>query len=252
MKRFWNWARDEGPEGRTLQLFGVIAEESWWDDEVTPEQFREELEAGEGPVTVVVNSPGGDCIAASLMYDMLRDYAWDVTVRVVGLAASAASVVAMAGDRVVMAPTALMMIHNPATVAHGESREMERAIEMLGEVKESIVNAYQLKTGLSRERISRLMDDETWMNARKAVELGFCDEVAGDAPDAGAAYAFGSHAVARALAARIAADTPHARTQTEDAPSPETPTPDTPPGPVPRGRKVSDLLAGLADRRQFV
>lgn len=179
MTRFWKWSvRNEADEPeRELVIDGTIAEESWWDDDVTPELFRQELEAGTGPVTVWINSPGGDCFAASQIYTMLREYAGKVTVKIDGIAASAASVIAMAGDEVLMAPTALMMIHNPATAAWGDAAEMQKAIEMLEEVKESIINAYELKTGMQRAKISRLMDAETWMNARKAQELGFADGI---------------------------------------------------------------------------
>ena len=142
--------------------------------------FREELFAGNGPVTIWLNSPGGDCIAASQIYSMLMDYTGSVTVKIDGIAASAASVIAMAGTTVLMAPTALMMIHNPMTMAFGDSGEMQKAIEMLDEVKESIVNAYEIKSGMSRAKISHLMDSETWMNANKAIELGFADDILED------------------------------------------------------------------------
>lgn len=133
--------------------------------------------SGTGPITVWINSPGGDCIAAAQIYNMLMEYPSDVTVKIDGIAASAASVIAMAGTRVIMSPVSVMMIHNPLTVAMGDSEEMRRAIQLLDEVKESIINAYEIKTGMSRARLSHLMDGETWMNARKALELGFCDEV---------------------------------------------------------------------------
>ena len=179
MKRFWNWVRDEtNPQERTLRLEGAIAEESWFDDEITPKVFRQELFDGDGPITVWINSPGGDCVAAAQIYNMLMDYPHDITVKVDGIAASAASVIAMAGTRVIMTPVSLMMIHNPLTVAMGDSEEMRKAIQLLDEVKESILNAYEIKTGLSRARLSHLMDGETWMNAKKALELGFCDEIA--------------------------------------------------------------------------
>lgn len=173
MKRFWDWVRDE--DGRTLYLNGTIAEESWFEDEITPAAFKAELMAGEGDITVWINSPGGDCIAASQIYCMLMDYRGAVTVKIDGIAASAASVVAMAGTTVLMAPTALMMVHNPLTVAIGDSEEMKKAIAMLDEVKESIINAYEIKTGLSRTRLAHLMDAETWLSAHKAVELKFAD-----------------------------------------------------------------------------
>ena len=155
--------------------------------------FHDELFAGKGPVTVWLNSPGGDCIAASQIYTMLMDYQDDVTIKIDGIAASAASVIAMAGTRVLMAPTALMMIHNPMTIAYGNQADMEKAIEMLDEVKESIMNAYEIKTSLSRAKLSHLMDSETWMNANKAIELGFADDILKDSKKDAAdipAYAF--------------------------------------------------------------
>ena len=165
------------PEARTLFLNGTIAEESWFDDDVTPQLFKDELNAGSGDITVWINSPGGDCVAAAQIYNMLMDYKGTVTVKIDGIAASAASVIAMAGTKVLMSPVSMMMIHNPMTVAFGDSAEMQKAIEMLGSVKDSIMNAYEIKTGLSRTKLSHLMDAETWMDANKAVELGFADEI---------------------------------------------------------------------------
>lgn len=165
------------PEARTLFLNGTIAEESWFDDEVTPQLFKDELNAGSGDITVWINSPGGDCVAAAQIYNMLMDYKGNVTVKIDGIAASAASVIAMAGTKVLMSPVSMMMIHNPMTVAFGDSAEMQKAIEMLASVKDSIINAYEIKTGLSRTKLSHLMDAETWMDANKAVELGFADEI---------------------------------------------------------------------------
>jgi len=179
--RFWNWDNDEGSCIRTLYLDGIIADESWWGDEITPRIFKDELFSGSGDIVVWINSPGGDCVAASQIYTMLMDYTGRVTVKIDGLAASAASVIAMAGTQVLMAPTALLMIHNPMSVAIGDTEEMQKAIAMLDEVKESIINAYEIKTGLSRAKISHLMDGETWMNANKAIELGFVDGILEDA-----------------------------------------------------------------------
>ncbi len=133
--------------------------------------------SGSGDITVWINSPGGDCVAAAQIYNMLMDYKGNVTVKIDGIAASAASVIAMAGNTVLMSPVSTMMIHNPATVAMGDHNEMQKAIEMLNEVKESIINAYEIKTGLSRAKLSHLMDSETWMNANKAIELGFADGI---------------------------------------------------------------------------
>ncbi|QAT50931.1 Clp protease ClpP [Caproiciproducens sp. NJN-50] len=181
-KKFWSWARDaDENDGRILYLDGTIAEESWFDDDITPRLFKSELLAGDGDVTIWLNSPGGDCVAASQIYSMLMDYKGNVTVKIDGIAASAASVIAMAGTKVLMAPTALMMIHNPFTVAIGDTEEMKKAVEMLNEVKESIINAYEIKTGQARVKISHWMDAETWMNANKSIELSFADGILEDA-----------------------------------------------------------------------
>ena len=133
--------------------------------------------AGNGDIIVWINSPGGDCIAAAQIYNMLMEYKGNVTIKIDGIAASAASVIAMAGTRVLVSPVSMMMIHNPMTVAMGNAEEMQKTIAMLDEVKESIVNAYEIKTGMSRAKISRLMDAETWMDANSAVEMGFADEI---------------------------------------------------------------------------
>ena len=146
---------------RTLFLNGTIAEESWFDDDITPALFKEELLSGSGDITVRINSPGGDCVAAAQIYNMLMDYKGNVIVKIDGIAASAASVIAMAGTKVMVSPVSMLMIHNPATMAFGDSAEMQKAIAMLEEVKESIINAYEIKTGLSRAKISHLMDAET-------------------------------------------------------------------------------------------
>ena len=108
---------------------------------------------------------------------MLMEYKGNVTIKIDGIAASAASVIAMAGTKVLVSPVSMMMIHNPMTVAMGNTNEMQKAIAMLDEVKESIVNAYEIKTGMSRAKISHLMDAETWMDANSAVEMGFADEI---------------------------------------------------------------------------
>ena len=168
-RKFWNWVRNKEPDSfgsdRTLYLDGEISDETWFGDEVTPKLFSDELHAGDENITLWINSPGGDVFAAAQIYNMLMDYPHDVTV------------IAMAGTKVCMSPVAMMMVHNPATIAIGDTEEMQKAIDMLNEVKESIMNAYEIKSGLSRHKISQLMDAETWMNAKEAVKLGFADEI---------------------------------------------------------------------------
>ena len=176
-RKFWSWVRNEAEEERILVLNGEISDETWYGDEVTLELFRKELDVGTGNITVWINSPGGDVFAAVQIYNMLMEYRGDVTVKADALAASAASVIAMAGTMVLMSPVAMMMIHNPMTIAIGDSKEMQKAGEMLDEVKESIMNAYEIKTGLNRTKISHLMDAESWFNSKKAVELGFADGI---------------------------------------------------------------------------
>nr|DAM66433.1 MAG TPA: Putative ATP dependent Clp protease [Caudoviricetes sp.] len=174
-RKFWNWSKNKN--GRILRIDGVIAEEPWIDDKITPKQFKSELMLSSGDITLWINSPGGDVFAASQIYNMLMDYKGNVTVKIDGLAASAASVIAMSGSKILMSPVSQIMVHNPMTIAIGNAEEMSKAINMLSEIKESIINAYELKTNLPRDEISKMMDSETWMNARKAVELGFADEI---------------------------------------------------------------------------
>lgn len=214
-KKFWNWARDADESGERILYFdGEISDETWWGDEITPAMFKSELFSDKGDITIWLNSPGGDCIAASQIYAMLMDYPHNVTVKIDGIAASAASVIAMAGTKVLMAPTALMMVHNPLTIAIGDTDEMQKAISMLDEVKESIINAYQVKTNQSRAKISHWMDAETWMNANKAIELGFADGVLEDSKrhQATPTYAFSRRAVTNSLLDKV---------KTKEQPQPE-------------------------------
>ena len=165
---------DTGSE-RVLEFYGNVSDEQWFEDDITPKMFHDELFAGTGPVTLWLSSPGGDVIAASQIYAMLMDYPSDITVKIDGIAASAASVIAMAGTTVLMAPTSLMMIHQPMAGVFGNHDDMEKAMSMLDEVQESIINAYQIKTNLTRAKLAHMMNQETWMNANKAIELGFAD-----------------------------------------------------------------------------
>lgn len=219
MNKFWNFIPREDGETE-LYLEGTIAEESWFDDEITPAEFKAELAKAKGNIRVIINSPGGDCVAASVIYTALMDYPHDVTVFITGLAASAASVIAMAGTKVIMSPTAMMMIHNPWTIAMGDKTEMKRAAQLLDEVKESIVNAYEIKTNLPRTRIETLMDNETWFSAYKAKELGFCDEVAyakEEGEDKTDGFLFSGRAAAMALMDKVKAQMEQEEAEDETA-----------------------------------
>lgn len=181
MDKFWRWVVNEAEEKsvRTLYLEGYIAEDSWFDDDITPKQFKSDL-YGNGAsedIIVKIHSPGGDCFAAAQIYNMIKEYPGHVSVHIDGLAASAASVIAMAGDEVCVSPLSVIMIHNPAMLVAGEVSDLEAGINLLNEVKESIINAYQKKSGLSRAKIAHMMDAETWMSAHKAIELKFADRI---------------------------------------------------------------------------
>lgn len=177
--RFRDVADGEEPE---MELYGYISEYSWWEDEITPKMFKDDLyqHGAGGPITIRMNSYGGDVIAASLMHTIIRDYPGRVTVQIDGVAASAATVVAVAGDTVKMVETAYFMVHDPSVIfflAQLNIEELTRLAKSLQAVKEGIINAYETKTDLSRPRLSKLMTDETWMDAQEAVDLGFVDEV---------------------------------------------------------------------------
>lgn len=182
---FWTIRNEVEGEEPEIELYGYISEYSWFDDDVTPGMFKKDLyDAGKGgPVTVRINSYGGDVIAASMINILLRDYPGKVTVQIDGVAASAATMVAMAGDVVRIQDVGYFMIHDPAYAicwAYLNIEDMTRLADGLKAIKEGIVNAYETKTGLSRPRISNLMTEETWMDANKALDLGFVDEIIKD------------------------------------------------------------------------
>jgi len=152
------------------EWFGIEATSPNSVSKVIDEANGEDLE-------VEINSGGGSVFAGSEIYTILKDYKGHVTVKIVGLAASAASVIAMAGNKVMMSPTAQMMIHNVSTYTSGDYRDMEHSAEVLKSANNTIANAYRLKTGKTQEELLKLMDNETWMTAQKAKELGFIDEI---------------------------------------------------------------------------
>nr|DAE09364.1 MAG TPA: major capsid protein [Siphoviridae sp. cta8k49]DAE14813.1 MAG TPA: major capsid protein [Siphoviridae sp. ctM0g22] len=180
--KFWKWSNSVLSNNQELILDGPIASDTWWGDEVTPDLFREELKQHAGDLTVVINSPGGDVFAGLAIYNALVNHNGNVTVRVDGLAASIASVIAMAGDKIIMSPGSMIMIHRPSVYAAGTVDDMEKAKDVLMKIEEGITPIYAKRTGLSDEKIAELLEAETWMLADKAVELGFADEVS-EAPE---------------------------------------------------------------------
>lgn len=248
MKRFWNWVTVQNdaaptPDGapasepvvtRRLLLNGPIADETWWGDEVTPQIFREELESGNGPIEVWINSYGGEIMAASQIYNMLVAYTGDVTVFIDGVAASAASVIAMAGNTIKMGVSSYLMVHKPSTTIHGNTDDLQNGIDALTSIEKGIIAAYKSKTKLSEAKLSHLIEGKgTWLDAQTALELGFIDEIVTAKNNMGAPIktAFQQDAVTNSLLDKIAAE---ARTLLTT--------------PKPTGRKIADLRAKLAEK----
>lgn len=174
-QQFYRFTKNEAG-GSELYLEGVIASESWYDDEVSPKQFREELDKHVGAITVRINSPGGDVFAGMQIYNMLKDRSGDVTIIVDALAASAASFIAMAGDKIIMNTGSMMMVHKASTIVWGNEDEMLEVVEMLRKTDDNLVQIYVARTGKTAEEIKTLLAKETWMTAEEAVEMGFADE----------------------------------------------------------------------------
>lgn len=178
-RRFWQFRAAAEPGVGELLLYGEIADSTWYGDEVTPKQFKEDLDAlGDiSELRIYINSPGGDVFAGQAIYSILRRHSARKVVYVDGLAASAASLVAMAGDRIIMPRNAMMMVHNPWTIVIGDATTLRQVADALDKVRETLVSVYEGKTGLSRDKIVEMLDAETWMTADEAAELGFADEI---------------------------------------------------------------------------
>lgn len=180
--KFWQ-VKNEVNGNSEILLYGPIAgERSWWGDEVTPRSFAEDLESLNGKdVTVRINSGGGDVFAAHAIHNQLIAYKGKVTVVIDGLAASAATIIAVAGDRIIMPSNALFMIHNPAIGLsdYYGAEELAQAVEALNAIKASIVAAYRKRCNVSAEELAAMMDAETWMGAAECLEKGFADEIQG-------------------------------------------------------------------------
>ena len=181
--KFWNLSPDpEAPADGVLEIDGPISQEAWFEDETSSREFKKAL-AGLGNVTVHINSPGGDVMAGAEIYSALLEHRLNglgkVTVIITALAASAASVIAMAGDEILISPVAYMMIHNPWSIAWGDSHDMRKEAKILDEIREGLITAYQRKTGMDRDELRRMVDSETWMSATTCVEKGFADGIYG-------------------------------------------------------------------------
>lgn len=183
-KKFWKWTKNKNTGKRILRLDGVIDDWKFSDDDslTTPKEFREELNAGTGDIELYINSPGGNIFAAAEIYSMLKEYdGGHIVAKVPAFAASAATVVMCASDVVEVGELAMLCIHNPFLECFcGNEQDLEEGIKFLRELKESIAAIYRQKTGLSRDKISELMDAESYINSKKALELHFADKLMGD------------------------------------------------------------------------
>lgn len=180
--RFWQIKNQVNGSGEIL-LYGPIASScSWFNDTVTPQEFARDLESLNGKdVTVRINSGGGDVFAAHAIHNQLVAYNGRVTVIIDGLAASAATIVAMAGQKIIMPSNSMMMIHNPAIGMddYYTAEDLQKYVDALTAIKGSIVAAYKKRCKLSSEELEILMDAETWMGAQECLDKGFADEING-------------------------------------------------------------------------
>lgn len=179
MNKFWLFKAKTEDKPAELTLYGDISSTTWWGDEITPNTFKAELDAlGKiDKLSIFINSGGGDVFAGQTIYSMLKRHKAEKTVFIDGLAASIASVIAMAGDKIVMPKNSMMMIHRAWTIGIGNANDMRKLADDLDKVDSSIVSVYTDKTGKTNEEIIGLMDAETWMSAQEAVDNGFADEL---------------------------------------------------------------------------
>ncbi len=177
-KRFWNFKALDEKTGE-LTLYGEISNETWWGDEVTPKEFKSDLdELGEiDTLNIYINSPGGDVFAGQTIYSILKRHKAHKKIYIDGLAASIASVIAMAGNTIFMPKNAMMMIHNPWTIGMGNAKDFRKLAEDLDKIRESLIAAYEGHSVLTRDEIIEIMDSETWLTATECEEYGFCDVV---------------------------------------------------------------------------
>lgn len=178
--KFWQFKSLGQDEGELL-LYGEISDMTWWGDEVTPKQFLQDLkDLGDiKNLTVRINSPGGDVFAAQAIYTNLREHPANITVKIDGIAASAATIVAMAGDTIMIPEGGFMMIHNPLTVLWGmyNADDLDKMSETLAVIKDGMINNYAQRTGLDKKAISKIMNEETWYTGQEAIDAGFADKL---------------------------------------------------------------------------
>ncbi|SKC57751.1 head maturation protease, ClpP-related [Maledivibacter halophilus] len=177
-KKFWNFKSLDKNQGE-LTLYGEISNETWWGDEVTPKEFKADLDnlGDVDTLNIYINSPGGDVFAGQTIYSILKRHKAQKNVYIDGLAASIASVIAMAGNTIFMPKNSMMMIHNPWTIGMGNAADFRKLAEDLDKIRESLIAAYENQSMLTRDEIIEIMDNETWLTAKECEEYGFCHVV---------------------------------------------------------------------------
>ena len=175
MNNYWE-VRNQAGDRAELRIYGVIENESFFLDDVTPSAVLEALDGVTAPeMDVRINSPGGNVFAGMAIYNGIHNHPARATVYVDGLAASAASMIAMAGDTIIMGNAALMMVHNPLALIAGDAAELRKEAAVLDKIADTAASVYSARSGLSMDRVRELMDAETWMDSRDAIALGFAD-----------------------------------------------------------------------------
>lgn len=172
--KFWEFKAAADGKDPELMVYGDIAE--WWG--VDSKEFNTQLNAIEADnINVRINSYGGEVFTAQAIYSGLRRHSANITVYIDGIAASAASLIAMAGDTVIMPANAMLMIHNPLTGRYGNANDFREMADVLDKIRDALVTAYQAKSGLDSEGIIELLDAETWLTAQEAIDYGFADQL---------------------------------------------------------------------------
>ena len=176
--KFWNMMKNDEEKSAELILYGSIGSDEYWDD-ISDKAFKQDIEnlGDVENITLHINSPGGSVFSAVAIANTLKNHKAKITANIDGLAASAATIITSACDTVRMPKNALFMVHNPITFAYGNNQDMQKTLEMLNKVKNSIIETYLNKAKTDKETLSELMDNETWMSAEEAKEYGFIDEI---------------------------------------------------------------------------
>ena len=169
---------NEANETTEITIYGVIGD-SWWEDSISASDIDSALKSvGNGDLVINLNSPGGDAFDGIAIYNRLKKHNGKVTINVDGWACSAASVIAMAADELIMGMGSMLMIHEASSLVWGTKQEMRKEADVLENLEDGIVDIYMTKANVEREEIRKMVDDETWFSAQKAVEIGFANSTA--------------------------------------------------------------------------